>query len=223
MFGLLCIIKALLGGLMAKFVNRKGQKFGRLTVLFRNGTNHYKKVMWRCLCECGKETDVVAGALVTGNTTSCGCVVPNFKHGGWKKSSYNTWRAMMRRCYNPNDKDYPRYGGAGVLVHQDWHDYLHFANDMGEPSGSETLDRIDPYGNYEPKNCRWAALPVQARNTRMHSKNKSGYTGVTEVYSGRWMAKITKGQRSFYSKVFYTIEEAVTARKELERLHWGVA
>ena len=83
---------------MAKFVNRTGERFGKLMVLEQAGRDRLKKVLWRCQCECGKETVVVSGSLVTGNTTSCGCTIANFKHGGWKKSSYNTWRAMMRRC-----------------------------------------------------------------------------------------------------------------------------
>ncbi len=208
---------------MPKFIDRTGQRFGKLVVVAEAGRDALKKVRWRCICDCGTETKVTAGGLVTGNTSSCGCVIPNFKHGGSNKGSYNTWRAMMRRCYNQNDKDYPRYGGKGISVQKEWHDYLQFATAMGEPDGSETLDRIDPYGNYETKNCRWAGLPVQARNTRMHSKNKSGYTGVTEVYSGSWMAKITKGKKSFYSQCYKTLEEAVVARKELERLHWATA
>ena len=109
---------------MGKFVDRTGQRFGKLTVLERAGTGKNKKVMWKCVCECGKNAVIVAGGLVTGNTTSCGCVAPNFKHGGHDKSSYNTWRAMMRRCYNAQDKDYPRWGGKGISVCQEWHDYL---------------------------------------------------------------------------------------------------
>jgi hypothetical protein len=209
---------------MPKFIDRTGQRFGQLVVLARMGVGENKKVLWRCRCDCGKETEVVAGALVTGNTTSCGCYLQAqiTKHGGWKKSSYNTWRAMMRRCTNPNDKGYARYGAKGIRVCPQWHDYLQFERDMGEPTGEETLDRIDPYGDYTPENCRWASLPVQARNIRLHSKSKTGYIGVSEVYAGRWMAKVSKGKKAFYSKVFATIEEAAAARKELERLHWGV-
>lgn len=208
---------------MPKFIDRTGQKFGRLLVLEEAGRNQLKKVLWKCQCDCGNVVTRTAGALVTGGSVSCGCYFKEriTKHGGWKNASYNTWRSMMRRCYNPKDKDYPRYGGKGITVCENWHDYTAFAKYMGEPVGTETLDRINPYGNYEPSNCRWANLPTQARNIRLHSKNKSGHVGVTEVYAGKWMAKITKNSKSFYSQVFANIEDAIAARKELERLHWG--
>ncbi len=210
---------------MPKFIDRTGQRFNRLLVLDCVGRNLLKKVIWRCLCDCGKETTVTAGSFVTGTTTSCGCYLKEkiTKHGGSGKGSYNTWRAMMRRCYRPNDKDYPRYGGQGVIVCSEWHEYMAFAVCVGEPLGTETLDRIDPYGDYTPKNCRWATLPTQARNTRVRKTTESGVTGVLKVHNGKWMAKITAGKKAFYSKVFCTVAEAATARKELEQLHWGHA
>jgi len=216
------ILQALLGGLMGKLIDRTGQVFGKLTALEQSGRDTFKKVLWRCKCECGKEAVVTSGSLVTGNTTSCGCVVPNFKHGGWKKSSYNTWRAMLRRCNNPNDKDYSRWGGRGIKVCSQWGDYLKFAKDMGEPNGGETLDRIDVNGDYTPENCRWATLTVQARNTRLPKTSKTGVVGVL-FHNNRYYAAITVKKKKFYSKVFCTIQEAAVARKELERIHWGVA
>lgn len=205
---------------MPRLVDRTGQRFGKLVVLERNGTNTLKKVLWRCRCDCGNTLDVVAGSLVTGNTTSCGCIPKNFKHGGCKKSSYNTWRAMMRRCYNKQAKDYPRYGGKGVAVCERWHDYANFAADMGEPSGDETLDRINTYGNYEPENCRWAGVKTQNRNTRVRANSKTGHIGVS-MHGKKFLAKVTVGKKSYYSKLCLTVEEAATARKELERKHWG--
>ena len=204
-----------------KLIDRTGQVFGKLTVLEQAGRDKLKKVLWRCGCECGAETVVVSGSLVTGNTTSCGCVTPNFKHGGAGKGSYNTWRAMIRRCVVQADKDYPRYGGKGVSVCPEWMSYENFVADMGEPDGDETLDRIDVYGNYEPSNCRWAGVKTQNRNVRLRPDSKTGYIGVSKV-GEKFMAKITVGQKAYYSKVLLTVEEAAAARKELERLHWGV-
>lgn len=55
------------------YVNLVGQKFGRLTVLEDVGRNKQKKVIWKCLCDCGNTVDVMAGNLQRGTTQSCGC------------------------------------------------------------------------------------------------------------------------------------------------------
>lgn len=202
-----------------KLVDRTGQVFGKLTVLEQAGRNELKKVLWKCKCECGKETVVVSGSLVTGNTTSCGCEGGSYKHGGTGKGSYNTWRAMIRRCTIPTDKDYPRYGGRGVSVCPAWMDYRNFAVDMGEPEGNQTLDRINPYGNYEPDNCRWASPTAQARNVVVRKTTKSGYTGV-HLRDGKWYGEITVRKKKYYSSACLTIEEAAAARKQLEEKYW---
>ena len=203
-----------------KLVDRTGQKFGKLLVINQAGRNELKKVLWKCRCDCGNEISIVAGSLVTGNTTSCGCVIPNFKHGGWKNASYNTWRAMIRRCTKPQDKDYKRYGGIGITVCDRWLSYVNFVADMGEPIGDETLDRINVYGNYEPSNCRWAGIKVQNRNVKIRANSKTGVIGVSITHTGKYMAKVTVGKKAYYSKCFNTIEEAIVARKELEKKYW---
>jgi hypothetical protein len=103
-----------------------------------------------------------------------------------------------------------------------WTEYKNFVADMGEPEGDETLDRIDTYGNYSPENCRWAGVQTQNRNTRLRVNSTTGFIGVS-VVGRRFIAKITVGKKSYYSKLCATVEEAAAARKELERLHWGIA
>lgn len=209
---------------MPKFIDRTGQIFGRLQVICRAGTDQNKKVLWNCLCVCGEKVVVTAGSLVTGNTASCGCFLKEkiTKHGGWNKASYNTWRGMMRRCYNQKDKDFYKYGGKGICVYAPWHDYATFAKDVGEPVGDQTFDRIDPHGSYTPENCRWASLTTQSRNVRMSKRNKSGIRGVLKI--GRnWYAQITVKHNVFRSKALPSIEAATMARQELERVHWGLA
>lgn len=207
---------------MPKFIDRTGQVFGRLQIISRSGTDQNKKVLWECLCICGKKVVVTSGSLVTGNTTSCGCFLKEkiTKHGGSQKSSYNTWRAMMRRCYNPKDKDFYKYGAVGITVYDQWHNYSVFAKEVGEPIGNQTLDRINPYGNYTPENCRWASITTQNRNLRMSKRNKSGVRGVLKIGKS-WYAQITANKKVFRSKALPSIECAMSARQELERLHWG--
>lgn len=47
-----------------------GEKFGKLTVIERS-ENISGKVAWRCLCDCGQETNVRGDSLKSGNTSSC--------------------------------------------------------------------------------------------------------------------------------------------------------
>lgn len=50
-----------------------GQRFGRLTVLERIGSNGGKYVYWRCKCDCGNTVDVATRWLRSGGIVSCGC------------------------------------------------------------------------------------------------------------------------------------------------------
>ena len=207
---------------MPAFRNLVGNRFGRLTVLRHIGRTPAKKQLWECLCDCGKPHRADSGSLVQGSVTSCGCYLREriTKHGGSGRPSYNSWRAMMRRCYNSRDKDYHRYGAREVTVFADWHSYEGFLAAMGEPAEGCTLDRIDPYGSYTPDNCRWASPTTQARNIRARN-SKSGYRGIYSLPNGRWLAAITVQRRKFYGKCRDELSKAIADRAELERIHWG--
>lgn len=58
----------------AVFKDITGMKFGKLTVLQRNGVTNNGKVMWLCQCECGNTTTVCGTDLRLGSTQSCGCL-----------------------------------------------------------------------------------------------------------------------------------------------------
>lgn len=87
----------------------------------------------------------------------------------WKSKEYKSWCCMKDRCFNPKHDNYKYYGAMGITICQEWMDFQKFLADMGRaPSPSHSLDRIDPNGNYEPSNCRWATRVEQGRNKRRH-------------------------------------------------------
>ncbi len=49
------------------------------------------------------------------------------KVSGKKTLTYNTWKSMIERCYSPNSSSYLNYGGKGITVCKDWHNFQNFA------------------------------------------------------------------------------------------------
>lgn len=60
---------------MGKFKDLTGLKFGKLTVIEQAGHDKYNKILWKCKCDCGKETITHGRDLVNGHCKSCGCLL----------------------------------------------------------------------------------------------------------------------------------------------------
>lgn len=155
-----------------------GQSFGRLTVL-SVGERRGRKRYWNCRCDCGTEKAVHGDHLKAGRSRSCGCLNRESqrasfqKHGGApavkteRHPLYGTWCSMKTRCFNERAWQYRYYGGRGISVCPEWRDdFARFAADVGERPPGTTLDRLDPDGDYNPGNVRWATSKEQRQNRR---------------------------------------------------------
>jgi len=140
-----------------------------------------------CRCSCGDEYSVRLTDLEYGKSTKCKpCHNRNYveeatKHGYAgktdRKPEYDIWAAMIARCENPKHVGWENYGGRGITICSRWRkSFTNFLEDMGHrPPDPEdwngkkaywSIDRIDPEGNYEPDNCRWATPSEQTTNQR---------------------------------------------------------
>lgn len=142
-----------------------GRQFGMLIVVKEMPVYPgRKKVTWECLCDCGKVAECSTSNLLSGKSTSCGCV--RTKHNGKGTRLYRIFSGMKDRCHNVNSPNYRWYGERGIIVCEKWlNDFARF-RDWAMENGYQdhlTIDRINNNGNYEPSNCQWLTLQENSR------------------------------------------------------------
>ena len=172
-------------------VDLTGQKFGRLTVVRfdhkENGRKYYL-----CQCDCGNFKIVSNHSLKSGNTKSCGCLhkeiliqrnKDNRVHHPENERLLRIWRAMLHRCYKETDEHYDYYGGRGIKVCDDWHDFEAFQKWalVNGYADNLTIDRLDGNKDYCPENCSWVTMTVQ--NNHKSDTKWLTYKGKTQSLS----------------------------------------
>lgn len=164
---------------MGNFIDRTGEKFGRLTIIGR-ADNIGRQVAWSCVCDCGSERVIQGINLTSGHTVSCGCFKRDFMtrysaecitHGMTKHPLFKTWEGMIARCHNPKATSWDNYGARGIVVCDEWRDPITgpkaFFDYMGERPVGANIDRKDNNGNYEPGNVQWKTKKENLRNRRI--------------------------------------------------------
>ena len=83
------------------------------------------------------------------------------------------WQGMIRRCYNPKDRDQARMKALGITVCDRWHPdnpqgFDNFLADMGPRPENATLSRVSEQVGFIPNNVVWKPK-VRPAESRLYS------------------------------------------------------
>jgi hypothetical protein len=152
-----------------------GEKFGKLIILSETEPNKlkygkYSGRRFMAKCECGKIKSVNKRAVIRGRVKSCGCLQKEHatRHGLSMEKIYGVYRGMLQRCYDKKHWLYPRYGGRGITVCNEWkqdiHAFVKWAIENGYKKGL-TIERKNNDLGYSSENCTFVSLRQNLNNT----------------------------------------------------------
>jgi len=210
---------------LAKLIDIAGQKFGRLTPIRRDISEHInlkngtkmRGTRWMCLCECGNTVSVLQSGLKRG-TTSCGCVWREIIsiHNMTGTDEHKAWLYMKVRCRKDCSKS-DIYFYKGVRLDERWEKFENFFKDMGiKPNKKSYLDRIDSDKNYSKANCRWVTPQQSSWNTGKRRNCSSIYKGVSfNKRVGKYTSIIMKDGKSNHLGYFDKEDDAGRAYNKM--------
>lgn len=84
---------------MPRIKDVTGRRFGRLVVVGITSQRYHRHVVWRCRCDCGKETLVPSLSLLNGDTRSCGCLHSDVKRADMRTRNWKGGKRIRDRGY----------------------------------------------------------------------------------------------------------------------------
>lgn len=132
--------------------------------------NNQLKKKRRCIAECkkcGNRFEATVSSLRYQAACSCTHNLPEDIANN--RRLLQIFLGMRSRCYNKHAENYPRYGGRGITICDEWiidsYSFCRWALQNGY-NDSLTIDRIDNEKGYFPDNCRWVTYLEQSKNKR---------------------------------------------------------
>lgn len=185
------------------FISLMGRTFGNLEVISRVAFKRYV-----CSCtDCGGLSIIPWGRLVSGDTTSCGCLQPEKLKP--ITSEFRAWLNMWQRCTNPKNPSFRLYSSR--TPPEEWRDFEVFLAHIGpKPSPKLSLDRIDNDKPYGPGNVRWATSSEQCNNTSRNRKITYEGKTLTMAQWERELGMNTSTLRPLLVKHGWSMEKALT-------------
>ena len=235
-------------GRSSKLNDLTGQRFNRLTVLYRGENTKSGGIRWVCQCDCGKVLTISASNLTFRNQISCGCYATEVRKSLSGKNSANKkynqydlsgeygigWTNNTNQEFYFDIEDYHKikdycwyedtrgYIKSIDYTHQKPYIYLHrLVMDLLDEN--LIVDHIHHklYDNRKSE-LRIATIQNNNMNHRIAKNNTSGVTGVSyNKQLKKYIARIRINKKDIHLGCYSDFEEAVKARKEAEQKYFG--
>lgn len=133
---------------------------------------------------------------------------------------YKVLNGIKSRCYNPNHKSYPDYGGRGIKVCDEWKKSYKSFIDWGMSHGYKeglTIERINNDDDYSPENCTFIPKSEQVNNRRNNLVYT--YNGKTQNLS-QWCRELNLDYKRTNNRItakHWPFERAITEPVNVEK------
>ncbi len=189
-----------------------GKRFGKLVCMEQTNERKGGRVVWKCKCDCGNEVLVSAGQLINGYTKSCGCLsrseVKDYIGARFGKLTIIEYSGKTKGVHRWKCRcDCGKETIAGQSSLQ-----------TGHTKSCGCLSDITRKNNLKLVDGTSVTI-LEATTNRLISTNKSGYNGVYQNKSGKWVAQITFKSKTYYLGTYIHIEDAIRARKRGEEMY----
>ncbi|MDR0491599.1 MAG: AP2/ERF family transcription factor [Oscillospiraceae bacterium] len=190
-----------------------GQRFGKLTALYRTDQRSKDSVLWECQCDCGNTVLRTTNDLTSGHTTSCGCKRHEAKDiTGQRFGRLTVLRPTDQRRSESVVWECQCDCGNIVLTIGN-----HLRSGATKSCGCWRKEKLEEaWQEFRAKTC------IDGTNTttlcqRPGSRNTTGVVGVSyEPKRDIWIARIVFKGETYCLGTYRNKEEAVIARKKAE-------
>ena len=192
-------------------IDKRGHRYGKLTVIELAQQRKYNRLTWKCRCDCGEYSEVVTSNLRMGKDGSKSC-------GG---------------CLERMDKTGEKYGKLTVFEKTEKKIGYNAIYKCSCECGNTHNVSVKNLNRGHTKSCGclgWNLVPAREKSLKegthlgqiksKKSLSSTGIRGVTKKKNGKYLAQIGYKNKNYNLGTYERIEDAIAARKAGEEKYY---